>query len=116
MHTLLRIVPLVATLAFSQAALSQHSHDHGSPPPKATATSSKAALAEGEVRRVDRAKGTVTLKHGPLEALGMGAMTMSFAATDSKLLANLKEGDKVRFEAGQSADGKLTVSRIEVVK
>ena len=72
-------------------------------------------MADGEVRKVDRIKGTVTLKHGPLEALGMGPMTMMFTATDPKLLANVKEGDKVRFEPGQTSDGTLTVGKLEVV-
>jgi Cu/Ag efflux protein CusF len=117
-HTIVRLVPFVIALAASPAAVAQHGHDHGLPVPKATSTTTapKAALAEGEVRKVDRAKGTVTLKHGPLAALGMGPMTMPFTATDPKLLANVKEGDKVRFVPAQGKDGALLVTKIDVVK
>jgi Cu/Ag efflux protein CusF len=116
MHTIVRVLPLVLALAAPPLALAQHAHDHGSAPKGAAAPAAKGALAEGEVRKVDRVKGTVTLKHGPLEALGMGPMTMQFAAADPKLLANLKEGDKVRFAPEQTRDGKLVVHRIEVIK
>lgn len=110
------ILPLaVAALGGPAPVAAQHNHVHGAMP-TASAAPAKGALAVGEVRKVDRAKGTVTIKHGPLEALGMGPMTMPFAATDPKVLANIKEGDKVRFEPGQTSDGKLTVGRIEVVK
>ena len=90
-------------------------HDH-STAAKTAAPPSKAARAEGEVRAVDRAKGTVVLKHGPLEALGMPAMTMEFAVTDPKLLANVRKGDKVRFMPEQGKNGQIVVTAIEVVK
>jgi Cu(I)/Ag(I) efflux system protein CusF len=106
---------LAAMLAAPPGA-AQHAHDHAAPAANSIATAGKSVLAEGEVRKVDRAKGIVTIKHGPLEKLGMGPMTMPFTAADPKLLAGVKEGDKVRFEPGQTSDGKLTVSRIEVVK
>jgi Cu/Ag efflux protein CusF len=106
---------LVAAMLGAPAAFAQHAHDHGAMTQGAAAQAPK-ALADGEVRKVDRAKGTVTIKHGPLQALGMGPMTMAFSATDPALLAKVKEGDKVRFEPGQTPDGKLTVSRIEVVR
>jgi Cu/Ag efflux protein CusF len=51
---------------------------------------------DAEVRKVDAANGKVTLKHGPIENLGMSAMTMTFPVKDKTNLATLKEGDKVR--------------------
>lgn len=113
--------PLVLPLAFAAAlvavpAAAQHNH-HGTPSAKpAAGTSAKEVVADGDVRKIDRAKGTITLRHGPLEALGMGPMTMVFAAADPKLLANVKEGDKVRFVPVQGKDGQLQVTKIEVVK
>jgi Cu/Ag efflux protein CusF len=111
----LSLVLVVAAALGAPAAFAQHAHDHGAMTQNATAQAPK-AMAEGEVRKIDRAKGTVTIKHGPLQALGMGPMTMAFSATDPALLAKVKEGDKVRFEPAQTSDGKLTVSRIEVVR
>ncbi|HEY5634900.1 MAG TPA: copper-binding protein [Burkholderiaceae bacterium] len=74
-----------------------------------------AALADGEVRRIDRAQGKVTLKHGEISNLQMPPMTMVFRAKDPAVLDRLKVGDKVRFAADQ-IDGAFTVTRIEPVK
>lgn len=49
-----------------------------------------------EVKKVDRSANKLTLKHGELKNLGMGAMTMSFVAKDPALVAKVKEGDKVK--------------------
>ena len=74
-----------------------------------------ALLSEGEVRKVDKAQGKVTLRHGPLTNLDMPAMTMVFKASDPKLLDGLKEGDKVRFTA-EKVSGTIAVTAIRVVK
>jgi Cu/Ag efflux protein CusF len=98
-------------LVFAQSA----THDHSMMAQQSASAPAKAAPAEGEVRKVDRAKGTITLKHGPLTALNMGPMTMVFVAKDKKLLDNVKEGDKVRFTPEQAKDGELFVTTLEVV-
>ena len=100
---------LVATPAPAAAT-----HDHAATQPAATAA--RNAPAEGEVRKVDAAKGKVVLKHGPLVALDMPPMTMEFTAKDPKALANLKVGDKVRFTPEQAKDGTLVVTAIEPVR
>lgn len=46
--------------------------------------------------KVNAADGKVTLKHGPIENLGMSAMTMTFPVEDKASLAKVKESDKVR--------------------
>jgi uncharacterized cupredoxin-like copper-binding protein/Cu/Ag efflux protein CusF len=70
---------------------------------------------EGVVRKIDRANGKVTLRHGAIENLGMPPMTMVFRATDPAMLDALEAGDQVRFEA--SLDGGVyTVTRIEQVR
>lgn len=74
-----------------------------------------ASMADGEVRKVDKDAGKVTLKHGPLTNLDMPGMTMVFKATDLKMLDGLKEGDKVRFSADR-INGAISVTRIEVAK
>lgn len=114
--TLLGALAIVAALAAPASFAQSGGHGHSMAPANPAAQSAKSTMADGEVRKVDRIKGTVTLKHGPLPALGMGPMTMMFTATDPKVLANVKEGDKVRFEPGQGKDGTLTVIRLEVVK
>ena len=117
-HALLRITLLALGLAGVAAvapAMAQ-GHEHAATTPGTAATAGKSAQAEGEVRRIDRNKNAITLKHGPLTTLGMPAMTMTFTVADPKLLASVKEGDKVRFTPGKAKDGSLVVTAIEVVK
>jgi uncharacterized cupredoxin-like copper-binding protein len=71
--------------------------------------------AEGEVRRVDKAAGRITLRHGEIRSLDMPPMTMVFGVRDKAVLDTLKTGDKVRFRAVNEA-GSYTVTEIEVVR
>jgi Cu/Ag efflux protein CusF len=112
------IRPLPATFAAITAltvagAVLAQGHDHAQMP---LSVAAKAAPAEGEVRKVDKARGRVVLKHGPLTALDMPAMTMEFTASDPALLANVKEGDQVCFTPARAKDGSLMVTSLEVLK
>lgn len=71
-----------------------------------------APQSDGEVRKIDKEQGRVTLRHGPLANLDMPAMTMVFKTADPKLLDGLKEGDKVRF-AAEKVNGTFTVTAIQ---
>ena len=71
-----------------------------------------AVMSEGEVRKIDRAAGKLTLRHGPIASLDMPAMTMVFRVADPRMLESVKEGDKVRFAAAR-IDGAITLTRIE---
>lgn len=82
-------------------------------PPAAKATVD-AALGEGMVKKVDKAKGTVTLQHGALPN-GMPPMTMAYKVKDAALLDKLQVGKKIRF-ATDPADGGMTVTQVEAVK
>lgn len=74
-----------------------------------------AALADGEVRKVDKDAKKITIKHGPIPNLEMPAMTMVFQVKDPAMLEQVKSGDKVKFEA-QKLGGTYTVTRIEAAK
>ena len=84
-------------------------------PAKTAASSAAMPLVQGEVRKVDKEQGKVTLRHGPLQNLDMPPMTMVFKAADPKLLDGLKEGDKVKFTA-EKVNGAITVTAIQVAK
>jgi Cu/Ag efflux protein CusF len=73
-------------------------------------------LADGEIRKVDKKAGTLTIKHGPIQAIDMPAMTMVFQVKDPAMLSRVKAGDKVKFQAEMRAGGKLAVTQIEPVK
>jgi Cu(I)/Ag(I) efflux system protein CusF len=100
----------LATVAGAQTATPDHSAHH-----PASAAAAAAPMADGEVRKVDKAQGKVTLKHGPIASLDMPGMTMVFKVADAKLLDAIKQGDKVKF-AAVSAGGTYTVTAIEVAQ
>ena len=106
----------VASLTLSCTAFAQTSTaDHAAHHPPAVSAAAVAPTSDGEVRKVDKEQGNVTLKHGPIANLDMPSMTMVFKVADPKMLDNLKPGDKVKF-AALNKDGAITVMAIEVEK
>ena len=71
-------------------------------------------MIDGEVRKVDKDAGKITLRHGEIKKLDMPAMTMVFRVKDPAMLDKVKAGDKVKFKA-ESEGGKLTITEIEAV-
>ena len=67
----------------------------------------------GEVLKVDKAQGKLTLKHGPIQNLDMPAMNMVYRVQEPQWLDQLKVGDKVRFDADK-VNGQFTVTRLSV--
>lgn len=98
-----------AMLAISTAAPAQTA----SAPSASEAASALASMTEGEVRKVDKEAGKVTLRHAPIESMGMPAMTMVFRVADPKMLEQLKEGEKIRFSAAR-LNGAITLMSVEV--
>lgn len=96
------------------AALPALAQQQPAPPPAASATAN-ADMTAGEVRKVDKAAGKVTIKHEELKNLEMPAMTMVFAVRDPLWLDQLKPGDRIRFKAARS-EGKYTVMELEFVR
>lgn len=77
-----------------------------------SAAAQKTGKGTGLIQQVDREKGTVTIKHGPLQGLNMPPMTMSFLVKDKAMLSNLQPLQKVDFEL--AFDGRnYTVTRIK---
>lgn len=109
------IAPLSAAL-LGLAALhagAQATPEVATKPPKARLAAQPAAtLTDGEVRKVDKSNGKVTIKHGPITNLDMPPMTMVFRVSQAALLDQLKAGDKIRF-AAEKVDGALTITRVE---
>lgn len=55
-------------------------------------------MTDGEVRKVDKGAGKLTIKHGDIKNLNMPGMTMAFAVKDKALLDKVKTGDKIKFK------------------
>ncbi len=88
---------------------------HGSPAQPTVIAQTSAAMTDGEVRKVDREQGKITLKHGEIKNLDMSPMTMVFRVKDAAMLDKVKEGDRVGFSADKIG-GQFTVTGIEVKK
>lgn len=71
----------------------------------------QAVPVNGEVIKIDQSAGKITLKHGPIKNLDMGAMTMVFRVADPAMLTKVKPGEKITFEADR-VNGALTVTKI----
>jgi Cu(I)/Ag(I) efflux system periplasmic protein CusF len=109
-----RITNFIAALGL---AVALGAHAQGTPPSGADhaahhPASAAAPSSDGEVRKIDKEQGKVTLRHGPIINLDMPGMTMVFKVADPKMLDSIKEGDKVNF-AAEKVHGAITVTAIE---
>lgn len=105
------LVAFVAILPASGMAANDHG-SHGAMPTHASA-STPAKMVDGQVKKIDKSAGKVTLAHGPLANLGMDMpMTMVFRVKDATWLDQMKEGDKIRFMA-DNVNGAITVVQFE---
>ncbi len=75
-------------------------------------TSRSSSMADGEVRKVDKQQGSITLHHGEIKSAKMAPMTMAYKAKDPSLLEKVAPGDKVRFSLEQ-AKGSYLITAIE---
>lgn len=107
-HVLIAATFAVGSLTAGAQTTPASGADHAAHHPASAA----APQSDGEVRKIDKEQGKVTLRHGPLANLEMPAMTMVFKAADPKLLDGLKEGDKVKFTA-EKVNGAFTVTAIQ---
>ncbi len=89
----------ISALAFSLvmpvSGLAQAPMDHG----KMDMAPMASSMTDGEVKKVDRETGKITIKHGDIKPLDMPAMTMVFMVRDKSLLVGVKPGDKISFTA-----------------
>ena len=77
----------------------------------AGAQTADAARTPGEVTKIDKAGGRLTLKHGEIKSLEMPPMTMVFRVADPRWLDSLNVGDRVMFTA-EKINGQFTVTSV----
>ena len=105
---------VIALIALPPTVLAQTKP--AAPVVPAAASAPKAVpMADGEIRRVNKAAATITLRHGPIPSLNMPAMTMDYKVANPRFLEAFKPGDKVRFTADKIGD-QYTVTRLEAAK
>ena len=107
---------LIATLGLAAPAIALAQPDHAAHHGGASApAAADTKLADGTVKKIDKSAGKLTIAHGPLESLGMPAMTMVFRAARPSLLDQVKVGDRIRF-AVEKVGGALTVTALEAAQ
>jgi len=104
---------LIAWSFATVPVLAQQAKDHAAHHPATASTA--AAMADGEVRRVDKEAKKITLRHGEIKNLDMPPMTMVFQVKDAALLDKVRTGDKVKFQA-EKVGSAYTVVAIEPEK
>jgi Cu(I)/Ag(I) efflux system periplasmic protein CusF len=107
------IIRIMAAALITAPVFAQTASDHASH--HADSAGKPAAATDGEVRKVDKGAGKLTIRHGEIRNLEMPAMTMVFTVKDPAMLQRLKEGDKIKFTADK-VNGVYTVTTVEVVK
>jgi Cu(I)/Ag(I) efflux system protein CusF len=70
------------------------------------------SMTDGEVKKIDKEAGKITIKHVQIKHLDMPGMTMVFVAKEKSLLDKVQPGDKVRFMVAYEG-GKMTVTDIQ---
>lgn len=108
-----RIAMAVLLSTFAAVAAAQHAHH--APAAGAVAQAAANDMADGEVRKVDKAAGKVIIKHGEIKSVNMGPMTMAFGVKSPALLEGLAAGDKVKFRVVETK-GDYVVTAIEKAK
>lgn len=73
---------------------------------------SKDATGTGTVKKIDAAKRTVNLSHGPIPAINWPAMTMDFQVAPGVDLSGVKAGQSVVFTLAEAGGGTYTVTSI----
>jgi Cu(I)/Ag(I) efflux system periplasmic protein CusF len=111
------LAAVVSTLLAGPALAQPKADDHAAHPAAnpASAATSSAEMADGEVRKIDKEARKLTLRHGEIRNLDMPSMTMVFQVREPALLDRVKVGDKVRFRAEKAASG-YVVTAIETAK
>jgi Cu(I)/Ag(I) efflux system periplasmic protein CusF len=112
MNKLSRLAVLSACALSFAAPVSADDAHHGHAPSVKT-TASSTALSDGEIKKVDKDAGKLTIKHGRIANLEMPGMTMIFRVKDRAMLDQVKPGDKIRF-AAEKMNGALTVTKLEI--
>ncbi len=69
-------------------------------------------MTSGQVRKIDKEAGKLTLKHERIANLNMPPMTMVFRVKEKSMLNALQVGDTILFKAVDS-NGVLTITEIK---
>lgn len=103
-----------AALSLSLPSMAQTTMDHGkmSMDQGKTGRAVTPGMTDGEIRKIDKETGKITIKHGEIKHMDMPPMTMVFTVKDKAMLDKVQVGEKVQFIVIQDA-GKMVVTDIQ---
>ncbi len=104
-------VAVMAALVQTLPAQAQQKPDEHAVHQAESSATKTLPLVDGEVRRIDKPAGKLTIRHAPIPNLDMPAMSMVFRVRDPDMLNTVSPGDKVKFSA-EKVDGAFVVTAI----
>lgn len=113
---MIKVQRILGTAALTLSSLlgspvfAQMNMDHGKMGMAATP-----GLTDGEVRKIDKEAGKITIKHGEIKHMDMPGMTMVFVVKDKALLDKTAVGAKIQFMA-TNENSQMTVTDIQPAK
>jgi Cu/Ag efflux protein CusF len=72
-------------------------------------------MTDGEVKKIDKDAGKITIKHGEIKHMDMPGMIMVFVVKDKALLDAVPVGAKIQFMA-TNENGQMMVTDIQPAK
>jgi len=111
---LIAVTTLALATGFAGTALA-HTTAANKVGASASIPTAAADMADGEIRKIDKATKKLTIKHGEIKNLDMPGMTMLFQVKDPAMLDAVKVGDRVKFRA-ENSGGAIVVTDIQVAK
>lgn len=100
-------LPAMAQTAADHSKMDHSKMEHGKMGMAATP-----AVADGEVRKIDKENGKITIRHGEIKHMDMPPMTMVFTAKDKALLDKVQVGQKIQFTVVHEG-GKMVVTDMQ---
>lgn len=108
--TLAIVLTAASSVAFAQDSHAGHgSHGAGHAGHQAPAA---AELTDGEIKKIDKEAGKITMRHGEIKNLNMAAMTMVLRVKEPAMLDQVAVGDKVKFAADR-VNGAVTIVQMQ---
>ena len=123
------LIPLVLTMAVgacspesednemdmassSQTETHSMDHDQQTDPVDMPDLPANTGFGTGEIRSIGDLKDSLTIAHGPIQGIGMSAMTMGFDIVGDVDLSPFSDGDKVAFIVKKGRDNSYRISEI----
>ena len=81
----------------------------------ASVAASAQAVVAGEVKKIDKPAGRITLKHAEIKVFDMPSLTGAYKVQDPAMLDKVQVGDRVQFSLDR-IDSVFTITKIDVQK